>query len=71
MGNGEVWRSQPLSYRTTSSSRVPRDALAAAAAKAREMGLDVVQLGNDIQGEASDMGAAHRGTGTAARAAEC
>ena len=37
----------------------PADALAAAAAKAREMGLDVVQLGDDLQGEASGMGAAH------------
>ncbi len=39
----------------------PADALAAAAAKAREMGLDVVQLGDDLQGEAKDMGAAHAG----------
>ena len=37
----------------------PADALAAAAAKAREMGLDVVQLGDDLQGEAREMGAAH------------
>ena len=37
----------------------PADALAAAAAKAREMGLNVVQLGDDLQGAASDMGAAH------------
>ena len=37
----------------------PADALAAASAKAREMGLDVVQLGNDLEGEASEMGAAH------------
>ena len=37
----------------------PADALAAAAAKAREMGLDVVQLGDDLQGEASGMGGAH------------
>ena len=37
----------------------PADALAAAAAKAREMGLDVVQLGDDLQGEASELGAAH------------
>ena len=37
----------------------PAEALAVAAAKARELGLDVVQLGNDIQGEARDMGAAH------------
>ena len=37
----------------------PADALAAAATKAREMGLDVVQLGDDLQGEASDLGAAH------------
>ena len=37
----------------------PADALAAAAAKAREMGLDVVRLGDDLQGEASELGAAH------------
>ena len=37
----------------------PADALAAAAAKAREMGLNVVRLGDDLQGAASDMGAAH------------
>ena len=37
----------------------PADALAAAAAKAREMSLDAVRLGDDLQGEASDMGAAH------------
>ena len=37
----------------------PADALAGAAAKAREMGLDVVQLGNDVEGEAREMGAAH------------
>ena len=37
----------------------PADALYAAAAMAREAGLDVVQLGDDLQGEASAMGAAH------------
>lgn len=37
----------------------PADALAAAAAKAREMGLDAVQLPDDFEGEASDLGAAH------------
>ncbi len=37
----------------------PADALAAAAAKAREMSLNVVRLGDDLQGAASDMGAAH------------
>jgi len=37
----------------------PADALAAAAAKAREMGFDVFRLGDDLQGEASDIGAAH------------
>ena len=37
----------------------PADALAAAVAKARGMGLDVVQLGNDLEGEAREMGAAH------------
>ena len=37
----------------------PADALAAAAARARTMDLDVVNLGADLQGEAGDMGAAH------------
>ena len=37
----------------------PADALHAAVTMAREAGLDVVQLGADLQGEASDMGAAH------------
>lgn len=37
----------------------PVDALYAAAAMGREAGLDVVRLGDDLQGEASDMGAAH------------
>jgi len=37
----------------------PAEALAAAAAKAREMGLDAVQLGDDLQGEASELGAVH------------
>ena len=37
----------------------PADALAAAAAKACEMGLDAVQLPDDLQGEASEMGTAH------------
>lgn len=37
----------------------PADALAAAAARAREMGLDAVQLGDDLQGEASELGAVH------------
>ncbi|MDE0033883.1 MAG: glycerate kinase [Deltaproteobacteria bacterium] len=37
----------------------PGHALAAAAAKAREVDLDVIRLGDDLQGEASDMGAAH------------
>ena len=37
----------------------PADALAAAAAKAREIGLDAVQLGDDLQGEASELGAQH------------
>ncbi len=35
------------------------DGLATAAAKARETGFDVVELGHDLQGEAKDMGAAH------------
>ena len=37
----------------------PADALAAAAARACTMDLDVVNLGSDLQGEARDMGAAH------------
>ena len=37
----------------------PADALAGAAVKAREMGLDVVRLGDDLQGEARDLGSAH------------
>ena len=37
----------------------PADALMAAAARAREMGLDAVQLGDDLQGEASELGAVH------------
>ncbi len=37
----------------------PADALYAAAAMAHEAGLDVVQAGDDLQGEASDMGAVH------------
>ncbi|MDE0355871.1 MAG: glycerate kinase [Deltaproteobacteria bacterium] len=37
----------------------PAEALAAATARAREMGFDAVQLGDDLQGEASELGAAH------------
>lgn len=37
----------------------PADALATAAARARTVGLDVVNLGDDLQGEARDIGAAH------------
>ncbi len=37
----------------------PADALAAAAARARTLGHDAVELGDDLQGEAGDMGAAH------------
>ena len=37
----------------------PADALAAAVARARTMGLDVVNLGANLQGEARDLGAAH------------
>ena len=37
----------------------PSDALAAAAGRARAMKLDVVDLGDDIQGEARELGTAH------------
>ena len=37
----------------------PADALGAAAARARTLGHDAVELGDDLQGEAEDMGAAH------------
>ncbi len=37
----------------------PADAVAAATGRARAMDLDVVDLGDDLQGEARDLGAAH------------
>ena len=39
----------------------PREALSAAAAKARSMDFDVLILGDDLQGEARDLGATHAG----------